>query len=729
MKIFNRLTLVTLLGVTVVSCKKDEPVTTVTSDDVNSTSEMVVPSGFDYSATRDVHFDISTSVHWGKEKLRLDIYDFLPNGGGEIIESRFLEANGSLEGEIQLANSLKKVYAVLNYPDGSSTMMAQNVTGNTFSYNFSNQKKSRKGAVVSPNCTSGCDQSIANHSGNLNINNNDAGGVYCLTGNSSGRINVNKSGVTIRICGTANFSGINLNSGSKLEIVDGAMVAIDGLNLNSTNGNVTIYDADVTINNTFSPSGPIVNYGNLTLKNNLNINSNSGLDNYGFIDAEKGFNNSSYLNNYGAMSVTDQVSLNGNSTTLNACKMIVGGKMHFNAPVTNEGYLSVQNKLVVNGGGITTMKDGAMMECQDITVNAAINGTGSAVSLIKVLGQTTINGGGSLNGTLQFCDADGVENNYGSINSPAALACDVYIPTSTCNPAGNGNPQIVDSDNDGVADDLDLYPNDPNASGAMYYPAEGQFATMAFEDLWPYAGDYDFNDLVVGYNYTMVTNANNDIIRIEAVYATKAIGAGLTNGLGVQLNCQPAAISSVSGNLLTQQFISVDANGVEQGQSKSTIVIFDNAFKTVENPGGSPYVNTQSGYDHKEADTLNVVVNLSAPLSKLQLGKAPFNPFLIVGGDRGKEVHLPGMEPTDLASNSFFGIGKDDTQPGNGKYYKSEENHPWAINVVGDFAYPEEKNDIVQSYNYFAAWAQSGGNQHSDWNQDMAGYRNASMIY
>ncbi|WP_417610600.1 LruC domain-containing protein [Owenweeksia hongkongensis] len=726
----TKLSLATLtLAVAFTSCNKDiETPSGNANSAVTNVKDMVVPDNFNYNNARNVDYSFSNISQWGKEKLRLDIYDFSPYGGGDVLESKFLEANGTLSGKMTLANTVKTVYAVLNFPDGSSVMTVIEAQGNSFNYDFSAQKSLRKTAPVSTNCSSGCDQTFNNHSSNVSVNSNDAGLVYCFTGNTTGNININKGGVTVRICGTANINQISLNNGSFLEITDGADVTIKNLSVNS-NGTLTVYNADLTIENNFSPSGTVTNYGTIEVEKGLNLNSNADLDNYGTVTVEGNMNVSSTLSNYGTLDVDGNVALNGGSSTFNTCKMMVGGKMDFNAPITIEGYIGVDGKLTVNGSGVVTLKDGGMLEGAEATINNSITGTGVATSLMKVSGKTTINGGGSLNGSLEYCDLDGVETNTGAINAPATLACNVYIATSSCNPKGNGSPQIADDDNDGVANDVDLYPNDPTASGAIYYPASNQFATIAFEDLWPYAGDYDFNDLVVGYNYTMVTNANNEVVRVEGKFATKAIGASLSSGFGVQLECTPSVIATVTGNMLTQNIINESSNGTEQGQSKATVIVFDNAFNTIKDFGGTRFVNTRKDEVVKTADTIDVTISFNNAISQSALGAAPFNPFIFIDGERGKEVHLAGHEPTDLADNSYFGIGADDTQVGNGKYYKSEKNHPWAINMEADFDYPVEKEDIVTAYNFFAAWAQSGGAQSTDWCADLSGYRNSAKVY
>ncbi|MCT4645944.1 MAG: LruC domain-containing protein, partial [Carboxylicivirga sp.] len=83
----------------------------------------------------------------------------------------------------------------------------------------------------------------------------------------------------------------------------------------------------------------------------------------------------------------------------------------------------------------------------------------------------------------------------------------------------------TDSDGDGVSDTFDEFPNDENRAFNNHYPAENTYGTLIFEDLWPYKGDYDFNDLVIDYNFTQLTNSDNEITGIDTRLVVRAIGA------------------------------------------------------------------------------------------------------------------------------------------------------------------------------------------------------------
>ncbi len=285
------------------------------------------------------------------------------------------------------------------------------------------------------------------------------------------------------------------------------------------------------------------------------------------------------------------------------------------------------------------------------------------------------------------------------------------------------NPDPIDTDSDGVSDSFDDYPSDPNLAFNNYYPGKNLFGSLAFEDIWPARGDYDFNDLVVDYNFNRITNAQNEVVSLESKFVVRANGASFDNGFGFTIEgIPPSAIQSVTGTQLTENFVQTNANGTEAGQSSATIIAFDNAWM-------HGYGNTRPEQNFIQPDTITVNVNLVAPISENTFGNAPFNPFMIINKERGKEVHLGDYPPTDLADPSYFGKSSDDTQISNGKYYKSKNNLPWGLNFPSKFNYPIEQQSIENSHLNFVQWALSGGVGFRNWYKDEIGYRNTSNVY
>jgi len=264
-----------------------------------------------------------------------------------------------------------------------------------------------------------------------------------------------------------------------------------------------------------------------------------------------------------------------------------------------------------------------------------------------------------------------------------------------------------------------------------YFPAEGSYGTLAFEDLWPYKGDYDFNDMVIDYNFEILTNSDNYVFGVNAEFIVKASGAGFKNGFGFQLS-DDLNISdlSVSGYELNENYINLNSDGLELNQSKPTIIVFDNVFTLMPHPGSGIGVNTTPGAPYVQPYTIEIAIQIVPDTyTSNDLDVSNFNPFIIVDMNREKEVHLPNYPPTDLADINMLGTGDDDSDSGSGRYYKTENNLPWAINIYESFDYPNEKSAINEAYLKFVEWATSGGNNYPDWYQDQNGYRDNDFIY
>lgn len=304
---------------------------------------------------------------------------------------------------------------------------------------------------------------------------------------------------------------------------------------------------------------------------------------------------------------------------------------------------------------------------------------------------------------------------------------------STSNPVdgisnGNVNPvdKPTDSDGDGVSDVYDKFPNDATRAYIQYYPAETTWGTLTFEDLWPSTGDYDLNDMVIGYRYKYVKNAQNNTVEMYGDYALRAIGATFINGFGVQLPLAYSKVKTVTGQKLMANYITTNTNGTEAGQTNAVIIPFDDT-RALYPTGG--FYNVVSGASYAKTDTAHVYVGFTTALSSTEFAPGVYNPFLISNQRRGYEVHLAGYAPTDKADKKLFGTQQDNSNVSNNRYYLSAQNWPWALSFVEDFDYPAETNNISSAYLNFLSWSQSGGTQYTDWYKDVTGNRNSSYIF
>ncbi len=267
----------------------------------------------------------------------------------------------------------------------------------------------------------------------------------------------------------------------------------------------------------------------------------------------------------------------------------------------------------------------------------------------------------------------------------------------------------VDSDGDGVSDDDDDYPNDASKAYDLYYPNQDNYGTLAFEDLWPDRGDYDFNDMVIRYNIKEVVDANNLIKEIEFDLLLTAIGASLQNGFYFELPIQAEdiSVSQAIYPLLTQK---TNDSGL------AIIQVFNNTNDLIQLNGD--YMNTISTAEHTPYIPISFTLEVNNEYnSSDNVYFAPYNPFITINHDLTKEVHLPGLPPTPNADQSLFNNPNNDdaTDLAAEYYYKTAEGAPWAINIPFPILHPLERTDIVEAYPDFGRWVNSNGESFVDW--------------
>ncbi|EMN02335.1 hypothetical protein LEP1GSC021_0401 [Leptospira noguchii str. 1993005606] len=254
----------------------------------------------------------------------------------------------------------------------------------------------------------------------------------------------------------------------------------------------------------------------------------------------------------------------------------------------------------------------------------------------------------------------------------------------------------TDMDKDGVPDTLDTYPQDPTRSSLIRIPAEG-VSTVAYEDLYPSAGDADLNDYVLHIHNEEDLNAAGDVIRLRGTYQHVARGAGYKHTFFLKLPIAVGATFSrkvvrddgkVVTDLTTKTVSSSDLN---QG-----IQIHEESNKTTSNPNVNPGGVYKPGY----IATIEIVFN--SPVKKTVLGSYPYDIFIKVT-NTGKEIHFPGLYKNANGTDKYL----------------DSNNFPWAILVPGAWKYPYEgldiRKDTQSGYKEFNLWVASNGTSYKDW--------------
>ena len=366
------------------------------------------------------------------------------------------------------------------------------------------------------------------------------------------------------------------------------------------------------------------------------------------------------------------------------------------------------------------------------TLTLDAQGVAGAHFIFKIGGALTTAAGA----TVVLINGASSENIYWLATGAVAMAASTTI-------SGNliGNPGAVS-----LGDGGELSGRMLSTTGAIsllecktLIPLPAYGGTLAFEDLWPGKGDFDFNDMVIDYEFNIVKNKQEVVQNIRATFLLKAFGASYHNGFGFTLpTVNPNDVVSVSGAVVdNNSTFSIANNGIENGQSKATIIVFDDTYNVMPTTTGGTGANTNLAYGYNEPVTviINIVLADNA-ITYNELNIGSFNPFMIpettkngIPGSRGKEIHLPNYEPSDLFDTNYFGQSNDDSSPAEGRYFLTNKNLPYAINVAENFYWITEKQDITKAYNTFADWAESSGSNYPDWYKDKMGYRNSSLIY
>lgn len=284
-----------------------------------------------------------------------------------------------------------------------------------------------------------------------------------------------------------------------------------------------------------------------------------------------------------------------------------------------------------------------------------------------------------------------------------ALNASVTMEFNTVSP-------LYDTDGDGVPDCLDNYPYDSTKAFNNSFPG----AAIAFEDLWPSKGDFDMNDLVMNFNYNVITNSQNKVVEVVGNYQLMATGGLNKNAFGVEFPIPASSVGTIiSGNQ-------------EVGQNNAVFMLFSDMRKESSSWNTKPGVPLSSPVNY----VVDFKVN-NGPLLK-DFGIGVYNPFIVnYSGSSRREVHLAGLMPTNLADKSVFGTVDDNSNLATGRTYVQKSGLPWALTMpIGTFNYSSERTNVCKAYKHLDEWANSGGVIYSDWFSNMGpGYRATNLIY
>lgn len=260
--------------------------------------------------------------------------------------------------------------------------------------------------------------------------------------------------------------------------------------------------------------------------------------------------------------------------------------------------------------------------------------------------------------------------------------------------------QIADADADGVPDGLDYYPQDATRSSRLIYPAGG-VSVVAFEDLYPTAGDADFNDFVVQVKNEEDRDAKGQVVRLRGEYRVLARGAGYKHNLFLNLPGHGVAhivvrdgagqvVADLTRSLSSFEALPVFPKSIDYfaNPAMGSAALFDSSVLC---PG---ICNVYEGSQYVKGYTAEVEVIFEEPAPTLSA--APYDLFIYVLNTQ-KQIHFPGMV-----------AGATDP-------YIDANGFPWALKMPAEWNWPLEKKHIESGYPQFKSWYESRGATNRDW--------------
>ena len=207
-------------------------------------------------------------------------------------------------------------------------------------------------------------------------------------------------------------------------------------------------------------------------------------------------------------------------------------------------------------------------------------------------------------------------------------------------------------------------------------------ATVAFEDIWPYGGDYDMNDVVIEHTQTITYNQDNLIKKIVDNFKAVHNGAKIIDAFGFKIN------GNSVGNLVGEGLVKEENN---------QFIVWEN-FSEAIGKEATVTRTFENGVDKTYYDaSLNLFIV----------------PYYQAAAKKRYEVHLPYTKPTSWIDVNYLNTHADANYVVKGGLY------PFAIRLEGvlNWSVPDERVSIgsANAYPNFGKWVESKGTQYTDW--------------
>ncbi len=460
----------------------------------------------------------------------------------------------------------------------------------------------------------------------------------------------------------------------------------------------------------FAGGTPYYNCGTIDFTDNgfIKFNANITFTNVGHIHADNcADNGASFVNDWGISAGAQ------NATVYNLCDMTFTRFFGVNNYVGTDGsLLYAQGGLFVNAGGSITLGNQAMVKCGDwfdngSTVEAPLS-QGDSFAIFQVTGDVDEQTGQDTRATgFVYFDIQGAIKGKGNIdpNDYHVVNFKQNMLNYTVSEATAPNGITIPADEDGC-NSIGFNPNGNPGGGK---PEPTYFSMRyCFEDNFPDFGDYDFNDVVMTLTPTINDNTLRLKVRLDAVGATKSIGAAIrlvgVNADDLESYQAITGFEPLPGNMASMSAIDTDATFLMPGEdanhsSNVVIVLFKNAHWAINPQSAELGVPLNLFYNtvKDRANDKGMVVEPKEAEYELvfrskqkaqSIAENNFDVFIV-------EPYNSGYWEVHTVQNGFKTAQVIAPLKGGDYAAKYGDNTPWAIMTPGnDFKYPVEWQNI-----------------------------------
>lgn len=233
-----------------------------------------------------------------------------------------------------------------------------------------------------------------------------------------------------------------------------------------------------------------------------------------------------------------------------------------------------------------------------------------------------------------------------------------------------------------------------------YFPSANTYYIVAYEDLYPSQGDYDFNDLVVAYQVQYGLNSNNQVVKVAGTAYLLAKGAAYSHDWHLRIGLPSTVKTSgtCSTSLAATPQTSFACNGANTITSSGTadVLMFADTGTLFPNTQFTDYrkvlANTLFGSAYLKGPKSTFSISLDQPVDAKTIAAAPFDPYLYVRNTKQK-IQLLQVNPAVKDANGY----------------------PFGMLMPSGWKWAYEKTDIRTTYANLINFVATSGANSANW--------------